>query len=557
MTASTVAPEGADARWWADAAVYQIYLRSFADADGDGTGDLAGIQDRLQHLRDLGVDAVWINPWYPSPLRDGGYDVADFCDIDPRYGTLADAEALIAAVHASGMRILADLVPNHTSDRHAWFQRALAAAPGDPARDWYHFRPGSGPDGTEPPTDWRSVFGGPAWTRLDDGQWYLHLFDVTQPDLNWANPEVRAAIDDVLRFWLDRGVDGFRVDVAHGLAKDDDYPDVGHEAGLLESDSSEDHPFWDRDELHEIVRGWRAVLDTYEPTRVLLAEAWVTPERLGLYLRPDEYHQSFDFDVVKAEWSAASLGATVRGSLRTASEAGAAATWVLSNHDVVRHATRYGLPPGTAWRAWLLDGPHDALDRDLGLRRARAATLLILALPGSAYLYQGEELGLHEVHDLPLDVLDDPVWERSEHTAKGRDGCRVPIPWTTDGPSFGFGSGASWLPQPAWFGDRSVEAQTGEPDSTLEMYRAALRWRRVKRDRGLNTGEVRWLTMAPDVVSFVDRSFACVTNFGSTTADLPAEWSEAPVVISSGGAVEGTVAADTTVWLDLDATGGG
>ena len=370
--------------WWRHSVIYQVYLRSFADSDGDGTGDLTGLRQRLPHLRDLGVDALWINPWYRSPLADGGYDVADYRSIDPRFGTLSDAEALIADAHRLGIRVIADLVPNHTSDQHAWFTEAAAAPIGHPSRARYHIRDGRGDDGSEPPTDWTSVFGGPAWRRLPDGQWYLHLFAPEQPDLDWTNPEVRAELVDVLRFWLDRGIDGFRVDVAHGLAKDPEFPDLGEEAeGILSSERRSNHPHWDRDELHDVVREWRATLDAYPGDRMMVAEAWVHADRLPLYLRPDEYHQSFNFDFLMADWSADELRSVIDESILAAAGVGSTSTWVLSNHDVMRESTRYGLPPGTDWRTWPVVGPAHRLDPEAGHRRARAAAMLMLALPGS------------------------------------------------------------------------------------------------------------------------------------------------------------------------------
>ena len=416
--------------WWRHAAIYQVYPRSFADADGDGTGDVEGIRSKLPYLRDLGVDGIWISPWYPSPLHDGGYDVADYRDIHPMFGTIADAEALLADAHELGIRVIIDLVPNHTSSEHPWFVAARAAAPGSPERARYIFKPGRGPDGDEPPTNWQSVFGGPAWTRAAEGdEWYLHLFDATQPDLNWENEEVRAEFDDIFRFWIDRGVDGFRIDVAHGMVKDPTYPDLDEAEGLLGNARTPDHPHWDREGIHEINRRWRAVLDEADREVMMVAEAWVRPERIALYLRADEYHQSFNFDFLGAPWDRDAAFESIDRAVHAAAEVGSTPTWTLSNHDVMRHATRYGLPPGTNWRTWPLTGPADLLDAGLGLRRARAGSLMLMALPGSVYLYQGEELGLPDVWDLPADVLDDPVWESSGHEQKGRDGCRVPMPW--------------------------------------------------------------------------------------------------------------------------------
>jgi alpha-glucosidase len=537
--------------WWRHAAVYQIYVRSFADSNGDGTGDVNGIRSRLGYLRDLGVDAVWINPWYRSPLADGGYDVADYRDIEPRFGTLADAEALIAEASAEGIRVIADLVPNHTSDQHPWFQEALAAPPGHASRARYHFLPGTSRGGSQPPNDWRSAFGGPAWTQVDDGEWYLHLFNAGQPDLNWEHPEVRAEFEDILRFWLDRGIAGFRVDVAHALVKDMSYPDIGARRSTRHAGGHpwfDDHPHWDRDGLHEIARGWRRVLDEYVARGIetmMVAEAWVaSQERLARFLRSDEYHQSFNFDFLVTPWDAAAMRVVVGESLAAAASVGSTPTWVLSNHDVVRHATRYGLPAGTDAAAWLLDGPHDALDDGRGLRRARAAALLMLALPGSAYLYQGDELGLPEVWDLPIDALDDPVWRQSKHTRKGRDGCRVPIPWTSEGPSFGFGDGPAWLPQPRSFAAVAVSAQTGVEGSTLELYRATLAARR----RWMTGDEsLTWLESPDAVLAFERGSGAqCWVNMSDGPVDLPAGRS---VVVASEPVVAGALAADAAAWL--------
>ncbi len=499
--------------------VYQVYPRSFADGNGDGTGDIAGIRSRIPYLVELGVDAIWINPWYRSPLADGGYDVADYRQIEDRYGTIDGAADLIAEANAAGIKVIVDVVPNHTSREHVWFEAALKAGRGSPERNRYHFLPGKGPDGAEPPTDWQSVFGGPAWSRVPDGDWYLHLFDASQPDLNWENPEVRSEFLAVLEFWLERGVDGFRVDVAHGLVKDMTWPDM-HEATdeILSGAKHENHPFWDRDGIHEIVREWRALIDRYAD-RMMVAEAWVPSlERLALYLRPDEYHQSFSFDFVGTDWDPSEFRRIITESTVKTQSVGSTTTWVLSNHDVVRHPTRYGLPNGTNWRAWLLDGPHDMLDAELGARRGRAANLMLLALPGSTYLYQGDELGLPEVYDLPLDVLDDPVWERSNHTRKGRDGCRVPLPWTTDGPSLGFGAGDPWLPQPAAWSELSVQAQEADPDSNLSLHRHALA---VRKAELVQSESLTWIDTDPSVIAFDRGTISCWLNMGERPIDLP------------------------------------
>ncbi len=535
--------------WWRRASFYQVYVRSFADGDGDGTGDIAGLRSRLPYLRSLGVDAIWVNPWYRSPLHDGGYDVADYRQIDPRFGTLDEAIAFIDEAARMGIRVLVDLVPNHTSSEHVWFRAALDSAPGSPERARYIFRPGRGADGSQPPTDWESVFGGPAWTRVDDGEWYLHLFDRTQPDLDWTNPDVVTEFHDILRFWLDRGAAGFRVDVAHGLAKDQSFPDLPgdrHEVLHAVAETA-GHPFWDRPEIHPIVRGWRRVLDEYPGDRMMVAEAWVANwRRLADYLRPDEYHQAFDFEFLEAGWDAGEMRAAIDSSLSGAASVDAVPTWVLSNHDVIRHPTRYGLPAGVEARQWLVGGDPTVLDEELGLRRARAATLLMMALPGSLYLYQGEELGLHEVWDLPEEVLDDPVWERSGHAQKGRDGCRVPLPWSTEGPSFGFGSGSPWLPQPGSWGAVSVQAQDGDPDSTLTLYRSALSVRTL-----LLTGDesLEWFELASaSTLAFRRGSgVTCVVNLGESPVQIP---SGEVLIESRPGAVDsGMLAADSAAWI--------
>ena len=532
--------------WWRTGVVYQVYVRSFADGNGDGTGDIAGLRQRLGYLSKLGVDALWMNPWYASPLRDGGYDVADYRRIDDRFGTTEEVEALIAEAHELGIRIIADLVPNHTSSDHVWFQEALKAAPGSPERDRYMFRKGKGDNGELPPTNWTAVFGGSAWEPVGDGWWYLHLFDVSQPDLNWENEEVRAEFDSVFRFWLERGIDGFRIDVAHGMIKDPTFPDVERVGAILESETTANHPFWDRDGVHEINRRWRSILDEYED-RMMVAEAWVAPESLPLYLRPDEYHQSFNFDLLGAEWGAEEFTRVIGVAVAAAEEIGAASTWVLSNHDVMRHATRYGLAKGSAWRKWPVTGPVEALDVELGQRRARAACLITMSLPGSTYVYQGEELGLPEVWDLPEEVLDDPTWERSGHAEKGRDGCRVPIPWTRSGPSFGFGDVEPWLPQPESFGAMSAEAEQGDPSSMLELYRAAIAARKTHL---IDDQSFEMLDLGPDVLAYRRGVLQVVVNMGSTPIPLPA----GEVLLTSFDSSEalsggGQLPSDSAVWL--------
>ncbi|WP_086703628.1 glycoside hydrolase family 13 protein [Streptomyces tricolor] len=537
--------------WWRQAVIYQVYPRSFADADGDGLGDLKGIAQRLDHLAALGVDAVWLSPFYPSELADGGYDVIDPRGVDDRLGTLDDFDALVAEAHRLGLKVIVDIVPNHTSHLHPWFQEALRAGPGSAARERYVFRRGRGAHGELPPSDWQSVFGGSAWRRVPDGEWYLHLFAPEQPDLNWDNEEVRADFRTTLRFWSDRGVDGFRVDVAHGLAKDLTEPlrDVG-DIGATGEDALPlvppgSHPYWDRDEVHEIYRDWRKIFDAYRPPRMAVAEAWVPGARRALYARPDELGQAFNFEYLEARWDAEELRDVITGSLATARAAGASATWVLSNHDVVRHASRLMLPPGTDPAAWLLaDGRAPAVDPAAGLRRARAATLLMLALPGSAYLYQGEELGLPEVADLPVEVLQDPIWEQTGHVRKGRDGCRVPLPWTAGLPHAGFGAREEpWLPQPAGWPSYAVDRQRSDPDSMLSLYRTAIALRPRFGD-----GPLTWLPAPDGVLAFSRADGAlCVVNLAATPADLPAR---SRLLLSSGPLDDaGRLPQDTAAWL--------
>jgi alpha-glucosidase len=534
------------AAWWRQAVVYQIYPRSFADSNGDGIGDLPGITSRVGYLRELGVDAVWLSPFYPSALADGGYDVDDHRAVDPKIGTLAQFDDMVAALKAAGIRLIVDIVPNHTSDRHEWFRAALAAAPGSPERDRYVFRQGQGPNGERPPSDWTAAFGGPAWEPVGDGQWYLHMFAPEQPDLNWDNREVRDDFLKTLQFWADRGVDGFRVDVANALAKDLT-PPLPSQAELDAEDLPDGvHRLLDRDEVHEIYQEWRELFDRYDPPRTAVAEAWVrSAPRRARYASPEGLGQAFNFDLLLASWDATEFRKIIEENLSHAQAAGTSSTWVFSNHDVVRHATRYALPAGTDLKAWLLgDGANPPADLQRGLRRARAATLLALALPGSTYLYQGEELGLPEVADLAPGVLQDPTWIRSGGTHKGRDGCRVPLPWASSGPSLGFGPGPAHLPQPAAFAGLSVERQEADEASTLALYRRALAER-----RRLQTAEtLEWAADTPDDVVALSRpnGWTCITNFGENPVPLP----QGRVVLSSAPLPEGTVPGDTTVWLE-------
>ena len=572
----------ADAPWWRDAVIYQIYPRSWADSDGDGVGDLPGITARLPYLRDLGVDAIWLSPFYVSPMHDAGYDVADYRDIDPVFGSLEDADSLIATAHDLGLKVVVDLVPNHSSSEHRWFRAALAAGPGSAARRRYMFREGTGENGEEPPNNWPSVFGGEGWTRVTEadgtpGEWYLHIFDTTQPDYDWSNPEVGDEFVSILEFWCARGVDGFRVDVAHGLVKEEgltdwhgpmqmlDATDHNAEAALpvSQDESARIHetgdgprpPMWDQEGVHEIYRRWRAVLDAQpSPERILCAEAWVKPEsRLARYVRPDEMHQAFNFDFLDTHWDAERLREVITTSFRENDHVGAPTTWVLSNHDVVRHASRLGLDQSLP-RPNGISADEAQPDAALGLRRARAATMLMLGLPGSSYVYQGEELGLPESTDMPAEFRQDPTFHRTEGKETGRDGCRVPMPWVRDAPSLGFGPTArAWLPQPDSYGAYAVDQQVGVEGSTLELYRSLLAVRRADR---LGLGSASWHELSGgDVVAVVNasvdgaRRMLVLVNLGAEPVPLP---SGAEVVLSSGPlGDDGRVPTDVAVWARL------
>ena len=625
--------------WWRTAAIYQIYPRSFADANGDGMGDLAGITSRLGDLQELGIDAIWLSPFYTSPQRDAGYDVADYCDVDPRFGTLADFDAMLAEAHARGIRVIIDLVPNHSSDEHEWFQAALAAPAGSAERARYLFRDGRGPGGDEPPNNWESVFGGPAWTRVVEpdgtaGQWYLHLFDSSQPDFDWTNEEVREEFRRILRFWLDRGVDGFRVDVAHGMIKADGLPDytppaeggsmggaggvvvesvevgrvgrgsvgsagsvgelgelvgagVGSAAGAtagatsvsaagasvgstasasggsstrqtvgadatgvplepeISVEAGDGAPYWGQDGVHEIYRDWRALLDEYPGERILAAEAWVDPlPRVAKWVRPDEMHQAFNFAYLETPWNAAALRTVVDDSISAFGAVGAPSTWVLSNHDVVRHATRLSVSEANPQGHGLGPRSKGLPEYAPGVRRARAATALMLALPGSSYLYQGEELGLPEVIHLPDDARQDPTWFRTDGERYGRDGCRVPIPWEADAPNYGFGpDGDPWLPQPAQWAELARDRQRGVEGSTLSLYQDALR---LRREHDLGAGSLEWLPGFPEpIVALRNGDVVVVANTGSEPVELPA----GELLLASGPLDGRSLPHDTTAWL--------
>ena len=553
-----------NAEWWRTAVIYQIYPRSFADGNGDGMGDLIGVTSRLDSLAELGIDAIWFSPFFKSPQKDAGYDISDYRQIDPLFGTNNDFDLLIAKAHSLGIRIIVDIVPNHTSDQHSWFQAALAASEGSPERDYYHFKEGKGKNGELPPNNWFSIFGGPSWTRTTNadgtpGQWYLHLFDSTQPDLNWSNPHVAQEFDDILRFWLEKGVDGFRVDVAHGMVKRDGLPDSdSHDANgkeyniskMATAEAEKRVPYWGQPGVHDFIRRFRSVLDEFDD-RAMCAEASMSPlPRLAMWVRPDEYHQSFNFDYMATPFEPAALKKIVTDSIVEYGKVGASSTWVLSNHDQVRHSTRYGyateIPkPGDGI------GPNYAQpDEAMGIRKARAASAFMLGLPGSSYIYNGEELGLPEHTTLDAKFREDPTFFRTNGERVGRDGCRVPLPWEADASeSNGFSAtGKSWLPQPANYRVFSRNLQEGVAGSTLELYKRLLKERKAF---GMGAGEFRWAEDFEDknTLAYVNNGVLVLTNFGPDPVVVPA--GELLVTTQHDLRIEGELEHDQTVWIKL------
>ena len=536
--------------WWRHAVIYQIYPRSFADGNGDGMGDLPGVMSRLESLKELGIDAIWFSPFFTSPQKDAGYDVADYTDIDPRFGTLADFDALLAKAHSHGIRIIIDLVPNHSSDQHPLFQAALKAGKGSPERDMYVFREGR--DEKSPPNNWQSVFGGPAWTQVEDGQWYLHLFDSSQPDFNWANPKVDEFFHDVLRFWFDRGVDGFRVDVAHSLVKDPALPDIEEvSSSMTGSDSApkeeKPHPFWGQEGVHEVIRGFRKVANEYDD-RAMCAEAWILPlSKMAKWVRPDEYHQTFNFAYLESPWDSAKLRNVVDESLREFGNVGAPSTWVLSNHDVIRHVTRMAYDKVPKQGDGI--GPsYPQPDEARGQRVGRAATAFMLGLPGSSYIYQGEELGLPEHTTLDASFREDPTFFRTKGERVGRDGCRVPIPWESDRPAYGFNTtGKSWLPQPENYRRYARSEQKGVAGSTLELYKQLLK---IRKEFKMGLGELHWVEDLCDETTLVfdNSGVRVIANFGGTL-NLPA--GELLVTTQHDLTVEGVLEHDQVAWIKL------
>jgi alpha-glucosidase len=537
-------------RWWRDAVIYQVYVRSFLDSTGDGIGDLAGVRAGLPYLKKLGVDGIWLSPFYPSPQHDHGYDVADYCDVDPVYGDLDEFDRLVGDAHRLGMKLLLDIVPNHCSSEHEWFRAAMAAGPGSDARGMFHFAEGRGPDGAEPPNNWRAMFGGPAWSRVTEpdgtaGQWYLHLFTPEQPDLNWRNPAVGDSFERVLRFWLDRGIDGFRIDVAAGLYKHPQLPDSPDPYADERTRDSVNPLAWNQPEVHDVWRRWRAVCEEYTARdgedRLLVGEVSVpTAREHAQYIRPDELHQAFFFDLLSAPWHADSFRKSITEAMRDIAGTGSTTTWVLNNHDQVRSVTRYAGEPG-------VDGSG------LGSDRARAAALLMLALPGSAYVYQGEELGLPEVVDLPDDILTDPIFRRTGSRSRVRDGCRVPLPWSGHASPFGFTNspeGAQpWLPQPEWFAEHATDRAVSDPRSFWHLYREALQLRRSLPQLGAGD-DLRWLETPPDVLAFArGDGLVCAVNFG--TAPVVAPVPGAPL-LASGPCPGNELPGSTAAWWISD-----
>lgn len=532
--------------WWRSGVIYQIYPRSFADANGDGMGDLKGITSKLPKLKELGVDAIWLSPFYRSPQKDAGYDVSDYRDVDPLFGSLADFDEMVKTSHDLGLRVMIDLVPNHSSDQHEWFQNALKAKPGSKERSYYHFKDGRGENGELPPNNWRSMFGGPAWTRLEDGQWYCHLFDSSQPDLNWENPEVRAEFEDILRFWLDRGVDGFRVDQPHAMAKAEGLPDHPYveEAGAGFIEGRENPPMWFQESVHEIFRSWRKILESYPGERAMCGEAYVLPlSFMALWVRPDEFHQTFNFRFLDAGWDKEKLVAAIDESFEAFDSVGAPSTWVLNNHDVIRHASRFGGDYGRATASDGIGPDNPQPDAALGLKLARASTLFMLGLPGASYIYQGEELGLPEHTTIEPEYRQDPTFFRTDGQRVGRDGCRVPLPWQSSEPGLGFGSATPWLPQPTSYAELARDSQESDQSSTLNLYKSALA---LRKNLALGEGSFDWVQKG-SVLSYQNGNTLVAHNFGEVAVSLP----EGELLLSSDPEQKDLLGAGQTVWLTV------
>jgi alpha-glucosidase len=484
--------------WWKHGVIYQVYPRSFQDSNGDGVGDLAGIAQRLPYLHWLGVDAVWISPFYPSPMKDFGYDVADYTGVDPLFGTMADFDALLAEAHRLGLKIILDLVPNHSSDRHPWFLES-ASSRESPKRDWYLWADPAADGG--PPNNWLSEFGGGAWQwHADSGQYYYHAFLPEQPDLNWRNPRVREAIHEVMRFWLDKGVDGFRVDVMWHLVKDaerrdnppnpDHDPERGSPYQQLLPVYSTDQP-----EVHEVVREMRTVVDEYGQ-RVLIGEIYLPVEQLVSYygMEEPEAHLPFNFQLIGAPWEAAHIRAAV-DSYEAALPGHGWPNWVLGNHDQSRLASR------------------------IGTAQARVAAMLLLTLRGTPTLYYGEEIGMCD-GEIPPDRVVDPRERNCPGRGLGRDRARTPMQWD-DGPQAGFSSGEPWLPLAGAVGMVNVATQREDSASMLALYRRLLAHRH--REPALGVGDYRPLPFEPPLFGYLrhhgDDAFLVLLNFAARGCD--------------------------------------
>lgn len=532
--------------WWRSGVIYQVYPRSFSDSNADGMGDLPGITSELGQLQELGVDAVWLSPFYPSPQKDAGYDVSDYKDVAPPLGTLTDFDEMLEKAHKLGLRVMIDLVPNHSSDQHEWFQEALRAKPGSAARNFYHFQDGKGEQGELPPNNWLSMFGGPAWTRIPDGQWYLHLFDSSQPDLNWENPKVREAFEGILKFWLDRGVDGFRVDQPHAMGKQAGLPDHPYVetagAGFIEGEP--DPPMWFQDSVHEIFRSWRKILESYPGERAMCGEAYVLPlTKMAKWVRPDEFHQTFNFRFLDAPWEKQALVSAIDESFQAFDEVKAPSTWVLNNHDTIRHVSRFGGDYGRTTASDGIGPDNPQPDNELGLIKAKAATLFMLGLPGASYLYQGEELGLPEHTTIEPKYRQDPTFFRTNGQRVGRDGARVPLPWVKGDSTSGFSRAtAGWLPQPASYAALSRDQQESE-GSTLSLYKQALA---IRKQLSLGEGSFDWISKT-DLLGYQNGSTLVIHNFGTSSVELPA----GEVLLSSAPLEAAKLPANASCWVKI------
>lgn len=526
-------------QWWEDLVAYQIYVRSFGDGNGDGIGDLAGIADRMDYLSDLGVEALWLTPIYPSPQFDHGYDVADFTAINADYGTFDDFSRLIKEAQARDIKVVMDLVVNHLSTDHRWFQDALSSAPGSPERERFYFEDGR--DGGEsPPNNWISWFGGSAWRRVVEadgtpGQWYLCLFTPQQADLRWTNPEIGEMFAEVMEFWADLGVDGYRVDAPIVSGKEPSLADMPVEFTESIPKARHNPMVVHRPELAANLAALRAGADRYNeahPDRNLfLVGETFTPslEVLARYVGDDRFHQTFDFDLLLAPWNRQHWLDRISGAITELADLGKPIAWALNNHDAQRIVTRLGRADAAE-----LDVSGDNLvnstaevDETLGTRRARAVALISTVLFGALYLYQGEELGLPD-GDMPDEARQDPVFHQSNGQEVGRDGCRVPLPWDpASGANVGFsptGAAPAWLPQQEDWAERAASVQAQDPDSMLNLYRRALAERRGFRDTEFSILDAADFVDAPDQVLALGRGDLIVlTNFADQPVNLTAD----------------------------------